>query len=257
MRLLIIDCSAGVLAPAIAEAAGKLRPKPEAISTMSVCLERLQLPEAKRMMQHLYMDHLIVIPPASIEHPAATEHSNLFNNLLREVTRQVSITSGKICLVSSVEVIGDATQRTEAAIGMAYSDIGILLESAEGLIRITTDRHFILRFPYFTTNMLIGDWIGKANPSLQSVAWARRDIKFGLCHVEDVVKIIVEQLQTGWFGTFNVTPNDYLQLSKLMNVQEGGRPEDMTLMSRYSWQMTPSQKLWDKLMKEHYGVPST
>lgn len=247
MRLLIIECGSSKIAAAITAVAMTLRPKADMVSTMNLDLERFQAAEFKHMLYHLAPDTIILNPPDFVV------VSPNWATLLKEITRHAEVTSGRVLFISSVEVLGDSYQRTEDAVEMPHSELGMFLQPSETEIENGTPRHYIIRLPYTVENKQVLSWVDSTYSSD-----GREVIKdnqlFTLITLEDAAKAIVDRIQTGLYGKFHITPNDQLALSDLvaMEVPQTKIP-NQTLRSKYHWNSTPSEVVWDELYKEKYG----
>lgn len=234
MRLLIVETGISTLPAAIKKIAEKLHPKPDMVSIMNLHLERLNISEFKHMLYHLAPDTIILNPPDE------TPGLNNWGNLLKEVIRHVSVTSGRLLFVSSFEVLGDSHQRTEDAIEMPLSNLGTFLFRAETMVQEGTARHYIIRLPYITEDKRILAWLHGDTDY--------KDQWFNLITIEDAAKAIVARIQTGLYGKYHITPNDRLSLSDLVDcgVSET-RILDKTLSSKYAWSTGSSEAAWYKL----------
>jgi dTDP-4-dehydrorhamnose reductase len=242
MKLLIIECGTSKLPGAISAEVAKLKPKPESVSTMNITLERFNVPEFKNMLFHLSPDIIILDPPTTIE----DDWSDLkWTALIKEVVRHNEMMSGRLVFVSSVAVLGDAQLRTEACTVMPSHAWATMLHAAEMLIEATTSRHYIMRFPDTMEDPGMrtraqGTFIVGANES------------FTLIGLQDMAAAIVEKMQTGWFGKYHVTPNDYITLSDLVEFDwdKTKQVPNYSLMSKYDWKVAKSRAVWDRLVTE-------
>lgn len=251
MRLLILQCGIGSMPAALSEAAAKMRPKPAVISTMTLDLSRVNIPEMKHMFNHLAPDTIVVLPPK------IAEPTSNFQIVLTEVIRQVNIQSGRVMLVSSVEAIGDATQRTEVGVSMAYSEMGSFLLMAETQIEANTSRHYIVRLPLTKEDATLNEWLEVADPNARLLVPSPiQNAAFNLVDIHEVAEQLMQRLESGWFGRFHMSPNDTAILSELLvnyDWKEEERVPERTLMSKYTWKLTPSEDLWDRWLEEKYG----
>lgn len=251
MRLLIIECGSSSLPAELTTVVSKQRPKAEMISTMNLSMEKINIPEFKRMLIHLMPDHIVLLPPERI-----TENPT-FVQVLREVTRQVEMMTGRVLFVSSVDVLGDAPLRTESANEVPYSDIGCFLGAAEATIEQGTSRHYIMRFPYTVESAEFKQWLSWANPNTIPFMPAPADNKtVTFARVSDIAETIAHQIQTGWFGKFHATPNDSVLLSSLISNDHWDthtRVADRSLASKHTWRsMSPSQAIWIEEFEAEY-----
>ena len=239
LRFHVVDCTGGgKLSKTLLEQANKLNPKAETVSMMALSMDKVNVPEVKRMLNHLTPDTLVVIPPAKPSGPA-------FMSVLREAVRQTEMVSGRIVLVSSYEAIGDASNRSEATIPFASDEYGDALYAAEVLVQTNTGRGYIMRFPHFTDSPFVKEAVDIATKV--TFIDGLKDVEFTLCDNEDVARLILAQVQTGWFGLYHVTPNDRLLLSKVSGHDTGDkRVPDHSLSSKYTWKMKSSQELWKR-----------
>lgn len=239
MRLLIIQCAGSILTNTIKTEADKLIPKPEAISSMVLNLPKLNLPEFKYMLVHLQPDTVIIDPPRGSGYTQAES----FKAMLIETIRQAKVNNGRIALISSVLAIGDSQLRAEGAVEFPFDPYGMLLHESEMLLEKELVHHYILRFPH-----IIGQYPTNIWSNLSFSINTDRVVNF--CCVEDMAKIIMAKVQTGWYGKYHVTPNDELLLSQLgKKVNNLGKPLNDSLMSRYSWQMRSSHDLWHEIVR--------
>jgi hypothetical protein len=247
MRLLFVECGDSRLSGLVSALAGQQKPKPDMISTVNIHMERANIPEFKKMLRDLSPDVMIINPPSA--------PSDKFLGLVKEVARQTEISSGRCLLVSSVEVLGDAQNRTELAVPLPYSDIGILLLGAENLLLGSTSRSFVLRFPYSTESSLFQSWLSCANPQ-ESLEADIKDKMITLACPDDMAKVILTRLETGWYGLYHPTPADALPISEILNIQDPDRDKripDYTLQSRTKWfDMRPSRKVWAEAWDKRY-----
>lgn len=221
MKLLIIECGTSKLPEAIKEAAGKLIPKPESISTMNITLATLNVPELKNMLFHLAPNVIILDPPTEVAH---NWNDSRWTGLLKEVIRHNEIMSGKLVLVSSVEVLGDAQPRTESVIPMPESDRALMLHSAEMIIEANTSRHYIMRFPH--------------------LAPPKGVESFTLITLDGIASTILSQVETGWFGKYHVSPNDFIMIYTHLTGKENIKVPDHTLLSRHTWKLAKSREVF-------------
>lgn len=242
MRLLIIECGESKLSSEITAVAGELKPKPIMISTMNVSLDRLKLAEFKRMLYHSAPDTIVVNPPDVEPEP----NQNNWTALLNETLRYIGVTSGRLLFISSVEVLGDAYQRTEDAVAMPASDYGIFLHTSEMLVEESTPCHYILRLPYTAENKEVLAWIAEPGNAAEVFG----DQWFTLITLKDIAKVIVERIQTGLYGKYHASPNDRLALSDLVATQIPQiRILDRSLSSKYTWPIQSSAQTWAGLDK--------
>lgn len=238
MRLLIIECSNSKLPAAITLAAGKMIPKPEMISTMNIDLSRFNVPEFKSMLNHLAPDTIVLNPPTIVP------DNNKWVALVQEALRNSNIMSGRLFFISNSEALGDSENRTEGTIEMPYSDIGTFIHMSETMIESYTSRHYIVRFPYTIEHPLVHKWVyDKPDPDTNQ--------QFTLISLSDIAQSIIDMIQTGWFGKFHVTPNDFLVLSHVTDL-EWDRSKKITnygvLISRQTWKVATSREVWNKLI---------
>ena len=241
VKILTIEAGDSKLPLFISAAAAKMKPKPEAISTMTIDLERFNVPAFKKDIFHLAPDTIILDPPHW--------EPNLikWGALLAETLRHVDISNGRLILVSSVDVLGDAQLRTEGAVETPFSDRGVFLQSSEALIESSTSRHYIMWFPYTTESTFARAWTSEIKPVI-----GNNNEIFTLINLEDMADSILGQAETGWFGKFHITPNDFLTLYDLIKMQwsQTKRIPDHSLASKYNWKVAKSKDVWDKLVKE-------
>lgn len=238
MRLLIIECGTSQLAGSIADQANKLRPKPAMISTMNVVLPQFNAPEFKRTLFYLAPDVIILDPPTEVPDAGKWE------SLVKETIRHTDIVSGRLVFVSSVEVLGDAQLRTEAATEMPYSDIGVFLQAAETVIREQLSSHYILRFPYTEEHEKVKGWLQHSSSSVHD------NEMFTLALINEMAATIMDKVQSGWFGTYHVTPNDMVLLSNLLGTtcNETIRVPNRSLFSKHAWKLMHSEAVWDGVL---------
>lgn len=250
MRLLIVECGNSKLPIAITTKASSLRPKPEMISTMNVNVEKLNVPEFKNMLNHLYPDVVIINPPE------APTTNSAWAQLLIDIARHVEVVTGRVLFVSSVEVLGDTHKRTEDGVEMPYSDLGTFLFASEGALSKRTSRCYIIRFPYTEESAQVKQWIHWADPN--QIGWAPSasdDVTFNLVTLEDMATVIVNRIQSGWYGKFHAAPVDTLLLSKLLTHAEfpgTSKVPNRTLISKSAWNMTSSELIWEGLLSKEY-----
>jgi hypothetical protein len=242
MKILIIECGSSKLPTAITTAASKMIPKPEGISVMNIALERFNISEFKHMLFHLAPDAIILDPPSDIHISWSEQNWYL---LLQETIRHVNMLSSKLVFVSSVEVLGDTIPRTETTVVLPYSDEGLMLYSTETMIESRTSRYYIMRFPNTVENSSVRRWAAS-----QKMVGANES--FTLINLEDMAKSIIDKIQTGWFGKYHVTPNDYLTLSDLIQLEWDTTKQtpNYGLMSKYTWKVAKTREVWDKLVEE-------
>lgn len=246
MKLLIIECGNSKLSAAVEHQAKLLNPKPEFVSSMTLDMERVNIPEVKRMLQHLAPDTIVLNPPSIVP------DERVFNALVKEIARAVSILNGRLLFISSVEVLGDATTRSEAGVSLPHTEVGTFLLMAETQIESATSRYYILRIPYTTENLAVPEWISWTK-SIYGNEWRpNKDTWITLATIEDIAKIVLEKIQTGWFGRYHVTPGDQILLSNLIEApwNKTGRPIDRSITSRYSWTMKSTKAIWAQLVAE-------
>ena len=240
MRLLIIECGNSKLSVEISKFVQLIKPKPELVSTMTLNMERLNVPEFKHTLYQLAPDIIVFNPPTE---PIG---SQAWSNLIREIVRHTEVSSGKIVFVSSVDVLGDSYQRTEDAVEMPVDDYGNFLQCAETQIE-TTPRHFIIRLPYTTENKQVLSWV---LPSINGEgATIMKDNQFfTLISIEEAAKEIAGRIQTGLYGKYHITPSDRIALSDLVEMEAlKSRIPDRSLFSKYKWSVQPSVVTWSAL----------
>lgn len=244
MKLLIIEVGKSKLPAAISAAASKMIPKPESISTMNIVLEKFNVPEFKNMLFHLSPDIIILDPPDEIDN---NWNDLKWTALVREVIRHVEVLTARVVLVSSVDILGDAQLRTETAVELPYGDRAIMLLSAETMIQEGTSRYYLMRFPDTTEDSSIRGWAG-THPE----EYCGANETFTLISLEDMASSIIDKVQTGWFGKYHVSPNDFLTLSDLVEIDwdKSKKIPDYSLLSRYNWRVAKSKDTWNKLVAE-------
>src|SRR5277367_6840396 len=185
MKLLVIECGTSKLSAAVEAQAKTLNPKPEFVSSMTLDMKRVNIPEVKRMLQHLAPDTIVLNPPSIVPDEL------VFNPLVREIARVVSILSGRLLFVSSVEVLGDAVLRSEASVPLSYSEAGAFLLMAEAQIESATSRSYIFRVPYTEESVAVQRWISWAKGSRKE--WdPSADTRLTLADTTELAKIITD-----------------------------------------------------------------
>lgn len=245
MRLLLVECGESKLCSIISVLAGQQKPKPEMISTVNINMEKVNIPEFKKMLRDLASDTIIINPPSS---PA-----DKFNELVKEAARQTEISSGRDLLVSSVEVLGDAFARTEVAIPLPFSKMGIFLHGAENTLLGSQWRSYVIRFPYSEESKQVKLWLDWADPK-RLARPENQDAIVNLVCLEDMAKVILTRLETGWYGLYHATPNDQVTIYELLEIDAKyrNRLPERTLDSKYIWDMKPSREVWAHLYTKRY-----
>jgi hypothetical protein len=245
MRLLIVECGESKLPVVLSTQANQMKPRPEVISTVNLNMEKINIPEFKGLLRDLAPDTIVLNPPGS---PA-----DKFPELVKEVARQVEISSGRVLFRSSVEVLGDAYSRTEVAIPLPYSEMGVFLHGAENSLLGSTSRSYVMRFPYTIESEEVSAWLEWADPQKLTQP-DNKDAIVNLVDLEDMAKVILTRIQMGWYGLYHATPNDQVTVYELLEVDAKYRDKlpDHTLDSRYIWDMKSSKEVWAQLYAKRY-----
>lgn len=246
MRIIIIECGTSLLPAALEAEAKKLHPEPS-IETLTVNLKYIKFPEFKMTLNHQAPDVIILNPPAEPANEA------VFGQLIKELTRYSSIMSAKILLVSSVEVLGNTTPRSEVAIPLPNSEMGTFLRMAETRLQSETSRYYIFRLPFTLESPRVKEWLSWTEPA-ENPAWPPRpDTKVTLVSMPEVAPIILDRIQSGWYGLYHVTPNDLVPVRYLITgvtFDAIGKVADASLLSKYSWPLSRTQDVWQKWTKK-------
>ena len=242
MRILIIECGTSLLPLALEAEAKKLKPQPE-VASMGVNLKYIKFPEFKVALNHQAPDVIILDPPAEPSNEAT------FGQLIKELTRYSSIMSAKIMLISSVEVLGDTTPRSEVAIPLPNSEMGTFLRMAETRLETETSRYYIFRLPYTLESPRVKEWLSWTEPA-EDPAWPPRpDTLVTFASISEVAPIILDRIQSGWYGKYHVTPNDVVSIRFLLSdvaFSTIGKVTDNSLASKYTWALSPTAYTWFK-----------
>jgi len=244
MRILIISEANSLLPAALEAEAKKLKPQPEDIQTLTLDMKHIRFPELKIILNHQAPDVIILNPPAEPTNEA------IFGQLIKELTRYSSIMSAKIMLISSVEVLGDTTPRSEVAIPLPNSEMGTFLRMAETRLESETSRYYIFRLPYTLESPRVKEWLSWTEPA-KDPAWPPRpDTIITLASMPEVAPIILERIQSGWYGKYHVTPNDSVSIKYLISGVDNfwtiGKVTDNSLASKYTWALGPTCYTWFK-----------
>lgn len=253
MKLLIIEFANSAISKALNTQAVASRPKPEFISTMNLSTEKLNVEEFKNMVRHLHPDTIIINAPETV--PLGTK----WYDFLRTVCKQVEILSGKVMFLSRSEALGDGSPRTEACKEMPVSDTEDWLLQSEQYIEKSTSRHFIMRLPFLEDSGSVRQWLHWHQTADQvSFIDPGSDQNVTLGYSSEVASVLLEQVQSGLFGKYHITPNDKVMLSTLVNHlswaprRQASRMLDASLASKYTWRtLSPSLKIWERLVKEY------
>ena len=248
MKILIISEANSLLPAALEAEAKELKPQPEDIQTLTLDMKHIRFPELKIILNHQAPDVIILNPPAEPTNEA------VFGQLIKELTRYSSIMSAKIMLISSVEVLGDTTPpRSEVAIPLPNSEMGTFLRMAETRLESETSRYYIFRLPYTLESPRVKEWLSWTEPA-EDPAWPPRpDTIVTLASIPEVAPIILERIQSGWYGKYHVTPNNCVAIKYLISgvtFNQIGRVADRSLFSKYAWPLSLTQDVWAKWTKK-------
>jgi hypothetical protein len=231
---------------ALTTEAAKLYPKPE-IDTLTLNLKYVKFPELKLVLNQQAPDVIILNPPAEPANEA------VFGQLIKELTRYSSIMSAKIMLMSSVEVLGDTTPRSEVAIPLPNSEMGTFLRMAETRLETETSRYYIFRLPYTLESPRVKEWLSWTEPA-EDPSWPPRpDTVVTFASIPEVAPIVLERIQSGWYGKYHVTPNDSVSIRYLISgvtFSTIGKVTDNSLASKYTWALSPTPYTWFKWTKK-------
>jgi dTDP-4-dehydrorhamnose reductase len=257
VKLLTINCGIGTLDSELALAASKQKPKLEAFTSLNVNLVAFNKPALKNTLSQTVAD-VIVIIPNRFDEGVLFWNSN-FHELVKEVAKSAETFSGRVALVSSVKVLGDAATRTEITREMPMGSYGVYLKQAEEMIASTTPRHYIFRLPHTIEDPEVLDWLDR-----DYMDWLNRDYHdtaavnfaqhenqlFTIARLDELAKIILLRVDSGWYGRYHLSPNDCVQLFDLVDRQwDGQRVPDRSLLSSYTWGLTPSGIVWNQLVE--------
>jgi hypothetical protein len=94
------------------------------------------------------------------------------------------------------------------------------------------------------------EWVKWVNSQVGNEWTPNKDGFITLANIEDIAKITLERVQTGWFGKYHVTPNDHILLSDVIKApwNERRKIPFWDLQSRYNWKMEPTKAIWDRLV---------
>lgn len=247
MKLLIINCGFKYLPDAIHDAVSKGSAANGSIYMMTINLAKFNRAMFKKTLMDFSPTTIILIPPECPTWLGILDELTLqLEDLLLEVTRAISIFSGKLILISSVDVLGDATSRTENSVITPYSVYGDYLYIAE--TQIQGYANIILRIPLLTTN---DDVLELVKKSIYRNTNENSDIPnclITLADPKEIAKVVDRYvLESGTRGIKHITPNDSIELAQLIECNKEGRTIDSSLGTSYKLEkLSTSMELWKK-----------
>jgi len=130
--------------------------------------------------------------------------------------------------------------------------MGTFLRMAETRLESETSRYYIFRLPYTLESPRVKEWLSWTEPA-EDPAWpSRPNTIVTLASIPEVAPIILERIQSGWYGKYHVTPNDGRMLFDLIRGMGWGinRIPDHSLISKYTWPLSKTDDVWKKWTKK-------